>query len=134
VTEQTERVSDGAPVGRVAAKDALGAYGERLAGDHLVAAGMTLLARNWRCPIGEIDIVARDGDVLVICEVKTRSSTAFGHPLEAVSARKAARLRRLAAAWITETGVHPADVRIDLVGVLRPPRGAAAVEHVRGVG
>jgi len=134
VTEQTERVSDGAPVEQVAAKDALGAYGERLAADHLAAAGMTLLARNWRCPIGEIDIVARDGDVLVICEVKTRSSTAFGHPLEAVSARKAARLRRLAAAWITATGVHPADVRIDLVGVLRPARGAAAIEHVRGVG
>jgi putative endonuclease len=134
VTEQTERVSDGAPVEQVAAKDALGAYGERLAADHLVAAGMTLLARNWRCPIGEIDIVARDGDVLVICEVKTRSSTAFGHPLEAVSARKAARLRRLAAAWITATGVHPADVRIDLVGVLRPARGAAAIDHVRGVG
>ena len=134
MTEQTERVSDGAPVEQVAAKDALGAYGERLAADHLAAAGMTLLARNWRCPIGEIDIVARDGDVLVICEVKTRSSTAFGHPLEAVSARKAARLRRLAAAWITATGVHPADVRIDLVGVLRPARGAAAIEHVRGVG
>jgi putative endonuclease len=134
VTEQTERVSDGAPVEQVAAKDALGAYGERLAADHLAAAGMTLLARNWRCPIGEIDIVARDGDVLVICEVKTRSSTAFGHPLEAVSARKAARLRRLAAAWITATGVHPADVRIDLVGVLRPARGAAAIDHVRGVG
>ena len=64
--------------------------------------------------------MARDGDVLVVCEVKTRSSTALGHPLEAVTARKAARLRRLAAAWITERQVHPPDVRIDLVGVLRP--------------
>jgi len=118
---------------RVRAKDALGAYGERVAAAHLVAAGMTVLDRNWRCPIGEIDIVARDGDVLVVCEVKTRSSTALGHPLEAVTARKAARLRRLAAAWITERQVHPPDVRIDLVGVLRPARGAADVEHVRGV-
>ena len=115
------------------AKDGLGAYGEQVAAAHLVASGMTVLERNWRCPLGEIDIVARDGDVLVVCEVKTRSSTALGHPLEAVTALKAARLRRLAAAWITERRVHPAEVRIDLVGVLRPARGAAGVEHVRGV-
>ena len=115
------------------AKDGLGAYGEKVAAAHLVAEGMTVLDRNWRCPQGEIDIVARDGDVLVVCEVKTRSSTALGHPLEAVTARKADRLRRLAAAWIRERRVHPAEVRIDLVGVLRPARGAAGVEHVRGV-
>ena len=115
------------------AKDALGAYGERVAAAHLLAAGMTVLERNWRCPLGEIDIVARDGDVLVICEVKTRTSTALGHPLEAVSARKAARLRRLAAAWISERRVHPAEVRIDVVGVLRPRRGPADVAHLRGV-
>ena len=115
------------------AKDGLGAYGEQVAAAHLVAAGMTVLERNWRCPLGEIDIVARDGDVLVVCEVKTRSSTALGPPLEAVTARKAERLRRLAAAWITDRRVHPAEVRIDLVGVLRPARGAAGVEHVRGV-
>ena len=59
----------------IRAKDALGAYGERVAVAHLVAAGLTVLDRNWRCPLGEIDIVARDGDVLVVCEVKTRSST-----------------------------------------------------------
>ena len=78
--------------------------------------------------------MARDGDVLVVCEVKTRAATAFGHPLEAVTARKAARLRRLAAALArTSTAVHPPEVRIDVVGVLRPARGAAEVEHVRGV-
>lgn len=117
----------------VRAKDALGAYGERVAEAHLRAAGMTVLDRNWRCALGEIDIVARDGDVLVICEVKTRSSVALGHPLEAVTARKAERLRRLAAAWIRARQVHPAEVRIDLVGVLRGRRGPAGVEHVRGV-
>jgi putative endonuclease len=118
----------------VRAKDALGAYGERLAADHLRAAGMTVLDRNWRCALGELDIVARDGDVLVVCEVKTRSSVRRGHPLEAVTAEKAARLRLLAAAWIDDHRVHPADVRVDLVGVVRGPRGGpAAVEHVRGV-
>ena len=117
----------------VLAKDALGAYGERVAVAHLQAAGMIVLERNWRCRGGELDIVARDGDVLVICEVKTRSSTDRGHPLEAVTPRKAARLRRLAAAWMLARDVHPGEVRIDLVGVLRPRRGAAVVEHVRGV-
>jgi putative endonuclease len=117
----------------VQVKDVVGAYGERVAADHLVAAGMVVLERNWRCSAGEIDIVARDGDTLVICEVKTRTGTGFGTPLEAVTPRKAARLRRLAAAWTRERGVHPPDIRIDLVGVLRPRRGPAQVEHVRGV-
>jgi putative endonuclease len=115
------------------ASNALGTYGEQVAATHLVAAGLTILERNWRCDIGEIDIVARDGDTLVVCEVKTRSGTGFGSPLEAVTPRKAARLRRLAARWMLDRQIHPADVRIDLVGVLRPRRGAAQVEHVRGV-
>ncbi|HEX7187770.1 MAG TPA: YraN family protein [Actinomycetes bacterium] len=114
-------------------KDAVGAYGERIAAAHLESVGMVILDRNWRCPAGELDIVARDGDVLVFCEVKTRTSTGFGSPLEAVTARKAARLRRLAAAWTHERGLHLPDIRIDLVGVLRPRRGPAQVEHVRGV-
>jgi putative endonuclease len=114
-------------------KDALGAYGERLAAAYLRSAGMVVLETNWRCSTGEIDIIARDGDVLVICEVKTRSSTTFGSPLEAVTPRKAARLRRLAAAFVHESGLQVAEIRIDLVGVLRPRRGGADLEHVRGV-
>lgn len=114
------------------AKDGLGVYGENVAAAHLVAAGLRILDRNWRCDIGEIDIVARDGDTLVVCEVKTRSSDRFGVPLEGVTPRKAARLRRLAARWLAEQPVQPVDVRIDLVGVMKSPRGAAAVEHVRG--
>ena len=115
------------------AKDALGQYGERVAVRHLVEAGLSILDRNWRCELGEIDIVARDGDTLVVCEVKTRSGLGFGSPLEGVTPRKAARLRRLAGRWLEESPVHPSDVRIDLVGVLRPRRGPAQVEHVRGV-
>ena len=112
----------------------LGAYGERVAAQSLVDGGMTVVDRNWRCDLGEIDLVLRDGDVLVFCEVKTRSSSAYGHPLEAVTPTKAARLRRLAARWLHEHDVHPEGVRIDLVGVLVAARGAADVEHVRGVG
>jgi putative endonuclease len=111
----------------------LGAYGEALAARHLTDLGMVLLDRNWRCDLGEIDLVLRDRDVLVFCEVKTRSSLAFGSPLEGVTERKAARLRRLAARWLTEHAVRPAEVRIDLVGVLVPRSGPLEVEHVSGI-
>lgn len=112
---------------------ALGAYGETLAARYLTSRGMVVLDRNWRCELGEIDLVLRDGRVLVVCEVKTRRSEAFGSPLEAVTEPKAARLRRLAARWLGDHAVHPDEVRIDLVGVLlergTPPR----VDHVCGV-
>jgi len=113
---------------------ALGAYGERVAARPLTERGLVVLDRNWRCEAGEIDLVLRDGDVLVFCEVKTRTSTAYGHPLEAVDAIKTERLVRLADRWIEEHGVGAPTVRFDMVGVLRPRRGAAEVEHVRGLG
>ena len=120
--------------------NAIGAYGERLASRYLVESGMQILDRNWRCDQGEIDIVAMDGTCLVIVEVKTRRSLAFGSPVEAVSAVKAARLRRLAGCWLTDhrslvdsVADSVADIRIDVVGVLRPPRGPAQIEHLVAV-
>lgn len=117
------------------ARGALGKYGEELAARRLADAGMTVLERNWRCGrTGEIDIVAQDGDVLVVCEVKTRRDGGFQHPMAAVTPEKAQRLRGLAERWIqTHGGAPPGGVRIDLVGVVLPRRGAALVEHVRGV-
>ena len=115
------------------AKDALGRYGEEVAATHLLGLGMVVLDRNWRCDVGEIDIVARDGDTLVVCEVKTRRSVAYGTPLEAVTDAKVRRLRRLAARWVQASGLHPPAIRIDVVGVLAPGRGAATVQHIRGV-
>ncbi|CAN5248778.1 YraN family protein [soil metagenome] len=112
----------------------LGAYGEARAARYLTGLGMILVDRNWRCEQGEIDLVLRDGDVLVVCEVKTRSSDRFGHPLETVTERKAARLRRLAARWLAEHPVRPVDVRLDLVGVLVGPGTEPVLEHVRGIG
>jgi putative endonuclease len=117
-----------------ATKQALGRYGEQLAERHLVAQGMVLLDRNWRCDAGEIDLVLRDGDVLVVCEVKTRSSTDYGTPHEAVTDVKVGRLRRLAMRWVAEREVAVRDIRIDLVGIVRPRRGASSIEHVRGIG
>jgi putative endonuclease len=115
-------------------RSGLGAYGEGVAARHLTEQGMVLLDRNWRCELGEIDLVLRDGRTLVVCEVKTRSSLAFGSPLEGVTEKKASRLRRLAARWLADHAVHPEDVRIDLVGVLVPATGGVAVDHVPGVG
>ncbi|MEU7645892.1 YraN family protein [Streptomyces huasconensis] len=123
------------------ARGALGKYGEDLAARRLVEAGMTVLARNWRAGrAGEIDIVAMDGEALVVCEVKTRrapgltGSALFEHPMASVDRTKAERLRRLAERWIEESGgPPPGGVRIDLVGVLLPRRGAPVVEHARGV-
>jgi putative endonuclease len=112
----------------------LGAFGEAYAARHLTEQGMVVLDRNWRCDAGEIDLVLRDERVLVVCEVKTRSSTAYGSPLEGVTARKAARLRRLAARWLAEHPLRPDEVRIDMVGVLVPPGQQPRVEHVRGIG
>ncbi|WP_345665147.1 YraN family protein [Streptomyces venetus] len=125
----------GADMNAQRARSAMGKYGESLAARRLAEAGLTVLERNWRSGrAGEIDIVARDGDVLVVCEVKTRRAGPFEHPMAAVTPRKAERLRDLAERWIqTHGGAPPGGVRIDVVGVLLPARGAAVVEHVRGV-
>ena len=114
-------------------KDAVGKYGEDLAARHLVGVGFTVLARNWRCSAGEIDIVARDGAVLVIAEVKTRRTTAFGTPAEAITRRKADKLRELALMWLREHPGGGVGVRFDVVAVLLPTSGGPSIEHLRGV-
>ena len=122
------------PAPRSTSRPRRGAYGEELAARHLSRQGMTVLDRNWRCEIGEIDLVLRDGSTLVVCEVKTRSSTAFGTPHEAVTVRKVARMRALAARWLQAHDVRPLDVRLDMVCVLRPRRGPVEIDHVPGLG
>ena len=123
-------------VGKAGVANAVGAYGERLAARYLIESGMQILDRNWRCDQGEIDIVAMDDTCLVVVEVKTRRSLVFGSPVEAVTAVKAARLRRLAGCWLAD---HRSvvelvvDVRIDVIGVLRPMRGLAQIEHLVAV-
>lgn len=116
---------------------ALGAYGERVAATHLAAQGMRLIERNWRCSggdvDGELDIVAREGDTLVFVEVKTRMSGSSVEAAAAVTPEKAARLKALAERWQQEhASVEPEGVRIDVVTVERPAKGAAIVHHLRG--
>jgi putative endonuclease len=117
-------------------KDAVGKFGEQLAVDHLEAAGLVVVERNWRCSDGELDIVATEGATLVFVEVKTRSSVAFGLPSEAVTRDKLARLRRLAARWLLEhreIGRAYPVVRFDVMSIVRLAPGGPSVEHLRGV-
>ncbi|MBT0995721.1 YraN family protein [Cellulomonas sp. DKR-3] len=115
------------------AKDAVGRYGEDVAAAHVVERGWQVLDRNWRCREGELDLVALDGRELVVVEVKTRRSTRYGQPAEAVTALKLARVRRLAAHWLASHDVRPASVRVDVIAVLLPGAGRAVVEHLEGV-
>jgi putative endonuclease len=114
-------------------KDALGKYGEELATRYLSKNGMVILERNWRCDLGELDLIARDKDDLVICEVKTRRSTVFGEPIEAVTPRKVRRMRGLALRWLETKSVSPRGIRFDVVGVLAPVVGPPTITHIRGV-
>lgn len=113
----------------------LGRRGEDKAAEFLEARGWRIVARNWRCREGEIDIVAAepDGRTLVIVEVKSRSGVAYGAPLETITFTKAQRLRRLASLFIRETGLRPAVVRIDAVGVLWPRGGGCEFSYARGI-
>ena len=115
------------------AKDAVGRYGERVAATYLERAGWEVIDRNWRGRDGELDIVALDAGALVVVEVKTRRGLGYGHPAEAVTARKLARLRRLTAQWLAAHDTHPRSIRIDVIAVVVPRAGAARLEHLVGV-
>lgn len=115
-------------------KDVLGKDGEQAAVDYLTGCGFRILDRNWRCAAGELDIVAVERHVFVVCEVKTRSGPGYGTPLEAVGPRKQRRLRGLAVAWLTAHGIRFEQIRVDVVGLVREATGGFAIEHIRGVG
>ncbi|MBW3644613.1 MAG: YraN family protein [Actinobacteria bacterium] len=109
------------------ARRALGSAGEDLAAAEYERRGYQVLARNWRCREGELDLVLRSGSTVVFCEVKARSTLAFGSPLEAVTAAKRRRIRLLATRWLQQSGVRAGELRFDVVGVLD-----GAVEVVEG--
>jgi putative endonuclease len=107
----------------------LGNGGEDIAADYLERRGYEVVERNFRCRSGELDIVARDGDTLVFCEVKTRRTDRWGAPSEAVNRGKQGRLRRLGAAWLATRGASVTDVRFDVVSVVVFDEGPV-VEHL----
>ncbi|MET2012456.1 YraN family protein [Microbacterium chocolatum] len=117
----------------MARKDDIGRAGEVRAGHYLEGLGYAIADRNWRARGGEIDLVVLGDDAVIVVEVKTRSGRGFGHPFEAIDARKRARLWRLGMAWL---GAHP-DVgagrrlRIDAVGLIGRDPERAEIEHLR---
>lgn len=97
---------------------ALGASGEDAVAAWYEARGYEIVVRNWRCRDGELDLIVRTGRSFVFCEVKTRTSDAFGVPVEAVTQAKRARLRRLAARWLTEAPMRAHQIRFDVASVM----------------
>jgi putative endonuclease len=114
-------------------RNTVGRYGEDLAARYLSEHGFAVLERNWRCELGEIDIVAREGDTLVVCEVKTRRGLNYGSPLESITYRKLTTLRKLSGRWLQDHQLRPAAIRIDVVAVLFDHNTPPTVDHVRGV-
>ena len=116
---------------------ALGQRGEQLAMEYLRSRDMVVLDRNWRPRgqgvRGELDLVVRDGDELVIVEVKTRRSIAYGSPVEAITTRKMRTLRSLALAWLEHRSIHAPKLLFDVIAVTIPPAGQPVIEHLRAV-
>ena len=109
---------------------ALGAWGEEQAVHYLEKLGMKILERNYRTPVGEIDIVARQRKLLVFVEVKTRRSNAFGTPQEAVGPRKQQQIIRTAQWYLQNLGETRLQPRFDVVAVLGRGNGAAEITHL----
>ena len=113
----------------------IGALGEQLAVEHLQGLGLRIVARNWRCRYGELDVIAAEGaDILVFVEVKTRTGDRFGGVAEAVTPQKVRRIRRLAGLWLAGQDSSWSQIRIDVVGVRLGRCRTPEVTHVRGVG
>ena len=116
-------------------RNEIGAHGEQLAVEHLQGLGLRIVARNWRCRYGELDVIAAEGaDTLVFVEVKTRTGDGFGGVAEAVTPQKVRRIRRLAGLWLAGQDSGWSQIRIDVIGVRLGRCRTPEVTHVRGVG
>lgn len=101
-----------------------GRSGEDAALETYLRRDYRLVSRNWRCRIGELDLVLMRRNTLVFCEVKTRRGAAFGGGYEAVTGRKRAKVRAVAEAFLQASGARPAAIRFDVASVALGPRGA----------
>jgi putative endonuclease len=104
-------------------KGRTGKLGEELAAGHLKNEGYRIVEKNYRCPFGEMDIVARDGDCIVFVEVKSRRSVRYGDPQMAVGARKQETLSKIAQYYLKEKNLHGCRARFDVVAVRILPEG-----------
>ena len=103
----------------------LGEFGEAMAMQYLYKEGYQILARNYRCRLGEVDLIVKQGDVLVFVEVKTRSDLLLGTPAEAVDRRKLEHIRRVAIQYVSRHGLEDMDMRVDVVEIV--------VRHTPGI-
>ena len=120
---------------RLGAKDdraRLGRHGEELAARHLAAKGYDIVARNWRCEAGELDLVTRDGDNLAFVEVRTRRGQAYGTPEESITATKLARMAAVAESYVYEHGWE-GDWRLDVVAIQVRSGQVPAIEWYKSV-
>jgi putative endonuclease len=108
----------------------LGSEGEDLAVRFLQKKGYRIVARNYKTPVGEIDIIARDGDTIVFIEVKTRTDISFGYPFEAVNKRKRQKLKNLALLYLKRQGKE-SPVRFDVISIFCMDNGKKDVEHIK---
>lgn len=111
------------------ARAKLGALGEAAAEAHLLALGFRLVARNHRCPRGEVDLIMEQGDLLVFVEVRTRASDAFGAPSETISAGKRRRIVAAARDFLARRRGPDRELRFDVLSVVDAP-GAPHIEHI----
>ncbi|MBW4839784.1 MAG: YraN family protein [Paenibacillaceae bacterium] len=110
-----------------------GRKAEQAACEHLLSHGYTVVERNWRCRTGEIDIIARQGNTLVIVEVRSRSqqAAAFGTPAESITARKIKQVRDTTAVYLHRTGLSDANIRFDVVAVTFGRDEELELEHIQ---
>ena len=109
----------------------LGKKGEQLALDHLIALGYTIEARNYRCPFGEVDIIARDKEILVFIEVKTRRSHSAGFPEEAVTPLKQEQIKKIAQGYCAKNGLLETESRFDVISLSYEENGGFSISHFK---
>lgn len=114
----------------------MGAFGEQLAVDYLTSLGLHIIARNWRCRYGELDVVAAETSsrTAVFVEVKTRTGDGFGGLAQAVTPQKVRRLRRLTSLWLAGQDTRWCAIRIDVIGVRIGRQRTPEITHLAGVG
>jgi len=130
LTERGQRRAPGAGNGKIST----GRAGEDAAVEYLRNAGYVVLERNWRCRLGEIDVIARDGSAFVFVEVRSRTNpTRFGSAIEAVTPRKCRQVRSVAAVYLKQLSEPPVSVRFDVVAVtFGIAGGGAEIKHIPG--
>jgi len=108
----------------------VGSHGEELAAAFLQRSGLQIIARNFRCKGGEVDIVAKDGDTFIFIEVKTRKTLAYGPPQLAVTPFKQRQISKAALTWLSRNRFHDHPARFDVIAIVLEDRYQHRIEHI----